>query len=190
MEFGFDAIDMKYMGISHWFVILATVSWSCAGAQIQLPQTYQAARFEDSQQYAVTLGQYPAFRMPQLFQPPAYLLSERRPDLNAVPPIQADDIWQVRFKVQEALLIYSETYQTRYCELLSRVPTSGYRFRDGRCVAWLYSIHVWIDASGKVMGGWFRMKNVKPLLLSDDRKEKFFLNPENAKGWIGFEPLR
>jgi hypothetical protein len=95
----------------------------------------------------------------------------------------------VKFRVGDLLLIFSNQYHERYCMAMAEIKHPYFRFRRGRCDFARYSLGVWVSESGGVSGGWFRLDNNENVLLSDDRKIKFFMDPAAAQGWENFEPL-
>ena len=105
--------------------------------------------------------------------------------------IQPSDIWRVTHAVRNVLIIQSDSYTLRQCEILAAAAPhgTGGGFKSllgGECsVDYLYGIY--IDTAGHLAGGWVLLRNPKQAFLKADRRTYFVPLAEHNKGWEGIE---
>ena len=103
--------------------------------------------------YRVRSGAYPQYRVESARRPPGSALmvdGTLRTSSRPGGEVLASDVWEVRYKFHDFLMVNSLDFDRRFCGRVTR-PSNLPMMDDGRCG---YDWCLYISIRGEVTGGW------------------------------------
>lgn len=139
--------------------------------------------FEDPVKYRVEPLNYPQYSVidSRDVPSPRTIYGDSVSDSRMI-PIEVSDVWEVRYKIGNLFLVYSETYNLRNCLHWKKY------YGSGNCNPPDYFYHIWITHDGTVAGGWLLIRNASRAFFKADKQAIMVPDRRFDEDW-GAQPL-